>query len=164
MLGSDGAMAIAPIDLVAVNLYPFEQTISREGVKVSEAIEQIDIGGPSMLRAAAKNHRDVLPLPDPSLYPEFLRQFEKGEISDEFRRACAVAVFERTSEYDRTIASYLATGASWAQASWAEASWAEASWSSASWAEASWNEASWSSNVDSMMGSTASFSESTFSP
>jgi len=103
-------LAIAPIDLVAVNLYPFEQTIGREGVTIAEAIEQIDIGGPSMLRAAAKNHRDVLPLPDPSLYPEFLRQFEKGEITEEFRRACAVAVFERTSEYDRTIASFLATG------------------------------------------------------
>jgi serine protease AprX len=61
-------------------------------------------------------------------------------------------------------ASYLASGASWAQASWAEASWAEASWNTASWAEASWAEASWSSNIDSMMSSTASFSESTFSP
>ncbi len=61
-------------------------------------------------------------------------------------------------------AEYLASGASWAQASWAEASWAEASWSSASWAEASWNEASWAASVDSMMSSTASFSESTFSP
>jgi serine protease AprX len=61
-------------------------------------------------------------------------------------------------------ASYLATGASWAQASWAEASWAEASWNAASWAEASWAEASWSSNVDSMMSSTASYSESTFNP
>ena len=61
-------------------------------------------------------------------------------------------------------ASYLATGASWAQASWSDASWAEASWNEASWAEASWNAASWSSNVDSMMSSAASYSESTFSP
>jgi len=103
-------LAIAPIDLVVVNLYPFEQTIAREGVTTAEAIEQIDIGGPSMLRAAAKNHRDVLPLPDPSLYADFVRQFEKGEISEDFRRRCAVAVFEKTSEYDRTIATFLATG------------------------------------------------------
>ena len=61
-------------------------------------------------------------------------------------------------------AEYLKTGASWAQASWSDASWAEASWNEASWAEASWNEASWSSNVNSMMGSTASYSESTFAP
>ena len=61
-------------------------------------------------------------------------------------------------------ASYLATGASWAQASWSDASWAEASWNEASWAEASWNAASWSCSVDSMMSSTASYSESTFSP
>src|SRR5262249_16281380 len=86
-------LAIAPINLVVGNLHPFEQTIARKGVTVGEAIEQIDIGGPSMLRAAAKNHRDVLPLPDPSLYAEFLRQFENGEIADDFRRRCAVAVF-----------------------------------------------------------------------
>ena len=60
-------MSIPPVDLVVVNLYPFEQTIAREGVTIPEAIEQIDIGGPSMLRAAAKNHRHVLPLCDPSL-------------------------------------------------------------------------------------------------
>src|SRR5205814_746194 len=68
-------LSIPPIDLVVVNLYPFEQSIAREGVTVGEAVEQIDIGGPSMLRAAAKNHRDVLPLCDPSLYTEFLRDF-----------------------------------------------------------------------------------------
>jgi hypothetical protein len=61
-------------------------------------------------------------------------------------------------------AEYLKTGASWAQASWSDASWAEASWNEASWAEASWNEASWSSSINSMMSSTASYSESTFNP
>ena len=101
------SLKIPPIDLVVVNLYPFEQTIAREGVTIDEAIEQIDIGGPSMLRAAAKNHRHVLPLPDPSLYADFLREFEKGRISDGFRRRCAVAVFERTSRYDATIARFL---------------------------------------------------------
>jgi phosphoribosylaminoimidazolecarboxamide formyltransferase / IMP cyclohydrolase len=101
---------IPPIDLVVVNLYPFEQTIAREGVTIPEAIEQIDIGGPSMLRAAAKNHRYVLPLPDPSLYAEFQRQLESGEISDDFRRRCAVAVFEKTSAYDAAIARFLGSG------------------------------------------------------
>ncbi|HKS23322.1 MAG TPA: bifunctional phosphoribosylaminoimidazolecarboxamide formyltransferase/IMP cyclohydrolase [Thermoanaerobaculia bacterium] len=100
-------LSIPAIDLVVVNLYPFEATIAREGVTVDEAIEQIDIGGPSMLRAAAKNHKHVLPLPDPSLYADFLREFESGAISDEFRRRCAVAVFERTSRYDATIARFL---------------------------------------------------------
>ena len=100
-------LSIPAIDLVVVNLYPFEQTAAREGVTVDEAVEQIDIGGPSMLRAAAKNHKHVLPLCDPSLYPEFLREFERGEISDEFRRRCAVAVFEKTSKYDAAIATFL---------------------------------------------------------
>src|SRR6185369_3269942 len=98
---------IPNIDLVVVNLYPFGQTIAREGVTVDEAIEQIDVGGPSMLRAAAKNHKHVLPLCDPSLYPNFLREFESGEISDEFRMRAAIAVFEKTSAYDATIASFL---------------------------------------------------------
>jgi phosphoribosylaminoimidazolecarboxamide formyltransferase / IMP cyclohydrolase len=100
-------LGIPPIDLVVVNLYPFEATIAKEGVTVDEAIEQIDVGGPSMLRAAAKNHRSVLPLCDPSLYADFLREFESGEISDAFRRRCAVEVFRKTSKYDATIANFL---------------------------------------------------------
>jgi phosphoribosylaminoimidazolecarboxamide formyltransferase/IMP cyclohydrolase len=100
-------LEIPAIDLVVVNLYPFEQTVAREGVTVDEAVEQIDIGGPSMLRAAAKNHKHVLPLCDPTLYAEFLREFEGGAISDEFRRRCAVAVFEKTSKYDAAIATFL---------------------------------------------------------
>src|SRR6266550_7252053 len=106
-LSDIGRLGIPPIDLVVVNLYPFEQTIAREGVTVPEAIEQIDIGGPSMLRAAAKNHRYVLPLPDPALYADFVREFESGEISEDFRRRCAVAVFEKTSSYDAAIANFL---------------------------------------------------------
>jgi phosphoribosylaminoimidazolecarboxamide formyltransferase/IMP cyclohydrolase len=100
-------LGVPPIDLVVVNLYPFETTIAKEGVTIAEAIEQIDIGGPSMLRAAAKNHRHVLPLCDPSLYAEFLREFETGGISDAFRLRCATAVFEKTSRYDATIAAFL---------------------------------------------------------
>src|SRR5216117_4039725 len=103
-------LSIPSIDLVVVNLYPFETTIAREGVTVPEAVEQIDIGGPSMLRAAAKNHRHVLPLCDPAMYGEFLREFERGEISDAFRMRCAVAVFETTMHYDRTIARFLRGG------------------------------------------------------
>ncbi|HEX6160014.1 MAG TPA: bifunctional phosphoribosylaminoimidazolecarboxamide formyltransferase/IMP cyclohydrolase [Thermoanaerobaculia bacterium] len=98
---------IPPIDLVVVNLYPFETTIAKEGVTLAEAIEQIDIGGPSMLRASAKNHRHVLPLCDPSLYEEFLQEFANGEISEEFRLKAALAVFEKTSAYDTAIAAYL---------------------------------------------------------
>ncbi len=103
-------LSIPPVDLVVVNLYPFEATIAREGVTLAEAIEQIDIGGPSMLRAAAKNHRHVLPLCDPSLYRDFIAEFARGEISDEFRLRCAVAVFEKTSQYDSMIARYLSGG------------------------------------------------------
>jgi phosphoribosylaminoimidazolecarboxamide formyltransferase/IMP cyclohydrolase len=103
-------LGIPPIDLVVVNLYPFEATIAKDGVTVDEAIEQIDVGGPSMLRAAAKNHRSVLPLCDPSLYADFLHEFESGEISDAFRRRCAVEVFRKTSKYDATIANFLGDG------------------------------------------------------
>jgi len=101
---------IPPVDLVVVNLYPFEATIANEGVTVDEAIEQIDIGGPSMLRASAKNHKHVLPLCDPSLYADFLREFESGEVSEAFRLRCAIAVFEKTSAYDATISAFLGRG------------------------------------------------------
>ncbi len=100
-------LSIPRVDLVVVNLYPFEATIRREGVTLAEAVEQIDVGGPSMLRAAAKNHRHVLPLCDPSLYAEFTAEFERGEISDEFRLRCATKVFELTSGYDALIATFL---------------------------------------------------------
>jgi phosphoribosylaminoimidazolecarboxamide formyltransferase / IMP cyclohydrolase len=101
---------IPAVDLVVVNLYPFESTVSKGGVTIDEAIEQIDVGGPSMLRAAAKNHRHVLPLCDPSLYEEFLRELEAGEITSEFRLKCAIKVFEKTSAYDAAIASFLGRG------------------------------------------------------
>jgi phosphoribosylaminoimidazolecarboxamide formyltransferase/IMP cyclohydrolase len=102
---------IPRVDVVAVNLYPFESTVSREGVVMAEAIEQIDVGGPSMLRAAAKNHRHVIPLCDPSLYAEFIEQLRTGEITDEFRLRCAIAVFQKTSQYDAGIAAYMASQA-----------------------------------------------------
>jgi phosphoribosylaminoimidazolecarboxamide formyltransferase/IMP cyclohydrolase len=108
-------LAIPRVDLVVVNLYPFEATIAKEGVTLAEAIEQIDIGGPSMLRASAKNYRHVVVLCDPSMYGEFLTELEKGEVSEDFRYECAVRVFEKTSEYDRVIAAHLrqVEGVSW---------------------------------------------------
>ena len=102
------AQQIPGIDLVVVNLYPFEATISREGVTINEAIEQIDVGGPSMLRAAAKNHRHVIPLCDPSLYRPFMEELESnGGISEQFRHRAAVEVFRKTASYDAAIARYL---------------------------------------------------------
>ena len=96
------------IDLVVVNLYPFEQTIAREGVTMEEAIEQIDIGGPSMLRSAAKNHRDVSVVCDPADYDRVLRAMESGEEElGKLRRELALKVFARTAEYDSAIAGYL---------------------------------------------------------
>ncbi len=100
-------LGIPAIDLVVVNLYPFESTIAKEGVTIAEAIEQIDIGGPSMLRAAAKNHKHVLPLCDPSLYADFIHEFDNDEISESFRLRCAIEVFRKTAAYDAMIASYL---------------------------------------------------------
>jgi phosphoribosylaminoimidazolecarboxamide formyltransferase / IMP cyclohydrolase len=105
-------LSIPRVDLVVVNLYPFETTIAKEGVTLPEAIEQIDVGGPSMLRASAKNHRHVVVLCDPSMYGEFLGEFEKGDVSEEFRFRCAVRVFEKTSAYDTAIAAYLGGGKS----------------------------------------------------
>ncbi len=102
---------INPIDLVVVNLYPFQATIAEEGVTEAEAIEQIDIGGPTLLRAAAKNFAFVTVLSDPRQYDRCLAELEKGSISLEFRRELAIAVFRHTQAYDRAICNYLAGGA-----------------------------------------------------
>lgn len=99
---------IAPIDLVVVNLYPFQETVSRKDATFAEAIENIDIGGPSMLRAAAKNHESVAVVVRPQRYGEILDQLEKtGEISADFRFKLAVEAFAHTAEYDRAITAYL---------------------------------------------------------
>ncbi|HUP49253.1 MAG TPA: bifunctional phosphoribosylaminoimidazolecarboxamide formyltransferase/IMP cyclohydrolase [Thermoanaerobaculia bacterium] len=100
-------LGIPRVDVVVVNLYPFEQTAAKHQVTLADAVEQIDVGGPSMLRAAAKNHRHVVPLCDPSLYDDFLRELEGGEVSDSFRLRCAIAVFEKTASYDAAISAYL---------------------------------------------------------
>jgi phosphoribosylaminoimidazolecarboxamide formyltransferase/IMP cyclohydrolase len=100
---------IPPIDLVVVNLYPFEQTIAKPGVALTEAIENIDIGGPAMLRSAAKNHQSVTVVVDPADYAEVARQIQaSGETSLALRRRLAAKVFARTAAYDAAIADYLA--------------------------------------------------------
>lgn len=96
-----------PIDLVAVNLYPFRETIARPDVVLEQAIEQIDIGGPSMLRSAAKNHAFVLVVVDPADYPRVLEALKQGAATPEFRRQLAAKVFQHTAAYDGAIAGYL---------------------------------------------------------
>src|ERR1051325_390942 len=92
------AHEIKPIDLVVVNLYPFEQTVAKPGVKREEAIENIDIGGPSMLRSAAKNHESVTVIVDPGDYPAVAEELKKaGETTLETRRRLSLKVFQRTA-------------------------------------------------------------------
>ena len=98
---------IAPIDLVAVNLYPFQSTIAREGVTFEDAIENIDIGGPAMLRSAAKNHASVLPVVDPTDYPMVLGLLRAGGVDEPTRRELAAKVFAHTADYDAAIARFL---------------------------------------------------------
>ena len=100
---------IAPIDLVVVNLYPFEATVARPDCDLPMAIENIDIGGPTMLRAAAKNHRDVAVVVDTADYPRILEELKSGNgsLSAKTRYRLAVKTFEHTAHYDGAIANYL---------------------------------------------------------
>ena len=100
---------IKPIDLVCVNLYPFEETVARPGVTLEEAIEKIDIGGPSMLRSAAKNYASVTVVSDPADYARILDEMQthKGDTTLKTRENLAVKVFMRTSNYDNAITNYL---------------------------------------------------------
>ena len=99
------AEGITPIDLVCVNLYPFEQTIAREDVGPQEAIENIDIGGPTMIRAAAKNHEDVVVVVKPECYDAVLEEMGQagGEISASTRHWLANEAFAQTARYDAAI-------------------------------------------------------------
>ncbi|HSR88384.1 MAG TPA: bifunctional phosphoribosylaminoimidazolecarboxamide formyltransferase/IMP cyclohydrolase, partial [Pontiella sp.] len=101
---------LGQIDLVCVNLYPFEETISREGVSLAEAIEQIDIGGPTMIRSAAKNMRDVTVVTDPADYARVIREMKEndGATTEDFRFILGQKVFARAAEYNAAIATYLA--------------------------------------------------------
>jgi phosphoribosylaminoimidazolecarboxamide formyltransferase/IMP cyclohydrolase len=104
---------IKPIDLVVVNLYPFEKTVQTTGIAFSDVIEMIDIGGPTMVRAAAKNHAHVGVVVNPSDYETLITEMEKGgALSDEFRLALAVKAFRHTSEYDTSVHAYLDRAAS----------------------------------------------------
>ena len=99
---------ISPIDLVAVNLYPFEKTAARAGAKPEDVIEQIDIGGPSMLRSAAKNFASVTVVVDPADYGRVLASLEAEDDDLDLRRVLAEKVFERTAAYDAAIARWFA--------------------------------------------------------
>ncbi|MEY2528250.1 MAG: phosphoribosylaminoimidazolecarboxamide formyltransferase / cyclohydrolase [Verrucomicrobiota bacterium] len=109
-----------PIDLVVVNLYPFEATVQKPGVTLAEAIEQIDIGGPSMIRSAAKNYESVTVVVDPADYDTVLEEMQdhEGETTLKLRERLAIKAFIKTSDYDRAIGSFLnqeqATDASFA--------------------------------------------------
>ncbi len=102
---------IEMIDMVVVNFYPFEKTIAKKNVKLEEAIENIDIGGPSMLRSAAKNYKSVAVVMDPSAYPGIIKELEenKGSLSEGTLEKLGKEVFKRTSEYDKAIYNFLSS-------------------------------------------------------
>ena len=113
--GTDDAVmeehSIGPIDLVAVNLYPFEKTVANPDCDLATAIENIDIGGPTMIRAAAKNHKDVAVVVDPADYALILSEMKNNgnALDDAFRFRLAVKTFEHTARYDGAITNYLGT-------------------------------------------------------
>ena len=100
---------IEPIDLVVVNLYPFEKTVAKPDCTLEEAIENIDIGGPTMLRSSAKNYNDVAVVTDPQDYEKIIEEMKKsgGSLSLETRFRLAGKVFKLTSHYDKAITEYL---------------------------------------------------------
>jgi len=98
---------IEPIDLVVVNLYPFVQTVAREGVTLEEALENIDIGGPTMIRAAAKNFPSVIVVVDPADYLAILEKLSKGNLLQEERKRLAQKAFQHVAVYDTAISQYL---------------------------------------------------------
>ena len=101
---------IEPIDLVVVNLYPFQETVAKEDVSLEEAVENIDIGGPAMIRSASKNWRDVAVLTDAKLYEGVIDELKNnsGSLSLETRQRLATLAYTRTASYDLAISSYLA--------------------------------------------------------
>ena len=100
---------IDPIDIVVVNLYPFKETLAKEGVSHDEIIENIDIGGPAMLRASAKNYEDVAVIVDPNDYNNVLELLEKGVLEVSIRQELAAKVFRHTAHYDSMIATYFSS-------------------------------------------------------
>ncbi len=107
-LAQMAAHGLLPIDLVAVNLYAFDKTVAKEGCTLADAIENIDIGGPTMLRAAAKNYRDVTVLVDPADYPQVISEMRAtGNTTLKTRFKLARKVFALTSRYDTAISAWL---------------------------------------------------------
>ncbi|HVF99380.1 MAG TPA: bifunctional phosphoribosylaminoimidazolecarboxamide formyltransferase/IMP cyclohydrolase, partial [Chloroflexia bacterium] len=108
-----GEHGLQTIDLVAVNLYPFAKTVEREGVGIAEAVEQIDVGGPTMIRSAAKNFTGVVVLVDPADYEPVLAEWrESGGVGPDTRKRLAAKAFAHVSHYDALIARYLSGGES----------------------------------------------------
>ena len=103
-------MTFKPIDMVVVNLYPFVQTVSKEGVTLDTALENIDIGGPTMIRAAAKNFPGVIVVVDPADYPVILEKLKKGEVDMAERQRLAQKAFQHVAVYDTAISQYLRQG------------------------------------------------------
>lgn len=101
---------IDPIDMIIVNLYPFEETVAKKDCTLEDAIENIDIGGPTMLRSAAKNYEDVTVIVDPADYPKVIAEMKanNGVVSKATNFYLAKKVFQRTSQYDAAITDYLA--------------------------------------------------------
>ncbi|MFA5062217.1 MAG: hypothetical protein WC526_03670 [Patescibacteria group bacterium] len=100
-------LEIEMVDMVVVNLYPFEETVAKPDTTWDQAIEQIDIGGPTMIRAAAKNHNRVTVIVDPNDYMLVVNELElHGEVRPHLRQSLAAKVFRKTAEYDKAIADY----------------------------------------------------------
>ena len=97
---------IGKVDFIVCNLYPFKNTVAQPNVTIPEAVEEIDIGGVTLIRAAAKNHARVAVLSDPEDYPEFLKELEQGEISQRSRELYALKAFEQTADYDAAISEF----------------------------------------------------------
>lgn len=101
-------LGISPIDVVCVNLYPFKATIMKDGVSLEDAVENIDIGGPTMIRAAAKNYKDVAVVVDPRDYDEVIERLKKGTMDNTYRMTLMYKVFRHTAEYDSLISAHFA--------------------------------------------------------
>ncbi|SCU92604.1 LAFA_0F11694g1_1 [Lachancea sp. 'fantastica'] len=97
---------IDKVDFVVCNLYPFKETVAKVGVTIPEAVEEVDIGGVTLLRAAAKNHSRVAILSDPKDYPQFLQELSKGDVSQNLKNKLALKAFEHTADYDAAIADF----------------------------------------------------------
>src|SRR5699024_9880699 len=97
---------IGLIDMVVVNLYPFEETVKKPDVTIDDAIENIDIGGPTMLRAAAKNYKHVIAVVDPNDYKGLISRIETDDVTEDYRKELMIKVFSHTNNYDQAIVNF----------------------------------------------------------